>query len=270
MPSASPPIPTSTIIALERLRARRAIRIADETRPIAGGIACRRVRGTWANVLVGAGLTQPITAADLTEAINFFAAIGKDARIEISDRADASLYEHAAAAGFSLRFMVTVLGLTIDRAQFESTPAAPPGIAITRLDPADRALCESAALVLATCFAPEGTPPRDDDFAANLAGLTHPESLGYVALANDRPIGAGMMDVDGDLATLWGAAVLPDFRRRGVQTALVQHRLHHAARAGATLITVEASAGGPTHRNAARRGFEMIATRAVVTRKHMI
>lgn len=79
-----------------------------------------------------------------------------------------------------------------------------------------------------------------------------------------------MMDVEGDLATLWGAAVLPDFRRRGVQTALVQHRLHHAARAGATLVTVEASAGGPTHRNAARRGFEMIATRAVVTRKHMI
>lgn len=263
------PLPTS-IIALEHLRARRALRIAADTRPLAGGIACRRAGTTWANVLVGAAISRPVTAEDLTETIKFFSAIGRDARIEISDRADPSLFEHAASAGFSLRCMVSILGFTIDRAWADRAPTSPLGIEIIRLDPADRARCQATARVLATCFAPEGAPPRDEDFVANLAGLTHPDSLGYVALADGRPIGAGMMDADGELATLWGAAVLPDFRRRGVQSALIHHRLHHAARAGATLITIETSAGGPTHRNTARLGFTMIATRAIVTRKHTI
>lgn len=266
MPSVPTPLPISTVAALECLRSRRAIRIADHTMPFAGGVACRRARGTWANVIIGAAIEQPVSAADIARAIAFFSEVGKEARIEISDRADPSLCERAAAAGFSLKFLVAALARAIDPAQSAANLAVPAGVEIIRIDPSDRVLCEATSHVLAGCFAPAGSPPRDEDIAANVAGLTHPESLGYVALADGRPIGAGMMDVDGGLATLWGAAVHPEFRRRGVQAALVQHRLAHAARSGATLVTIETTAGGPTHRNAARMGFEMISTRAIVTR----
>jgi GNAT superfamily N-acetyltransferase len=72
--------------------------------------------------------------------------------------------------------------------------------------------------------------------------------------------------VDG-VAWLGGAATIPKHRQRGVQAALVAHRLRLAAQLGCGLAAVTALSNGPSARNIVRLGFQHIHTQAVVERK---
>jgi GNAT superfamily N-acetyltransferase len=63
------------------------------------------------------------------------------------------------------------------------------------------------------------------------------------------------------MAVLGGASTLPEFRRRGVQTALQHARLTFAAGAGCDLATTITQPGSASQRNAERRGFHVIYTR---------
>lgn len=71
---------------------------------------------------------------------------------------------------------------------------------------------------------------HDDDRAPGL----------FVALCAGTPAGAGGYSLSGEVARLWGAAVLSDFRRRGVYRALIAERIRDARARGATLALVHA------------------------------
>ncbi len=60
-----------------------------------------------------------------------------------------------------------------------------------------------------------------------------------------------------------GAATLPDFRRRGVQSALVARRLADAAAAGCELATVTTQPGSKSQRTCSG-GASICSTRAVL------
>ncbi len=73
--------------------------------------------------------------------------------------------------------------------------------------------------------------------------------------------------VDGPkAAALFALAVLPAYRRRGVQQALIAARLRAAAEAGATVVTISALPGVATERNARRMGFQVAYTKVVLVR----
>ena len=88
----------------------------------------------------------------------------------------------------------------------------------------------------------------------------------YVARVDDQVAGAASMRIDGDIAQLAGAATLPAFRRRGVQTALLRHRLQDARDAGCALAVVTTQPGSTSQANAQRRGFALLYTRAILVR----
>jgi ribosomal protein S18 acetylase RimI-like enzyme len=79
------------------------------------------------------------------------------------------------------------------------------------------------------------------------------------------------MRIDRGIAQLCGAATLPEQRRRGVQSALLDRRLADAGTAGCDLAVVTTQPGSKSHENVQKFGFELLYTRAVLLspeRKH--
>lgn len=112
---------------------------------------------------------------------------------------------------------------------------------------------------------------RDDAFTANdeigRAGFVVPDSHTFLAFLDEEPVGCGAVQFVDGVAWLGGAATIPAFRRRGIQAALVGHRLRLAAEAGCDLAAVTALSNGPSARNIVRLGFQHTHTQAVVERR---
>jgi GNAT superfamily N-acetyltransferase len=83
----------------------------------------------------------------------------------------------------------------------------------------------------------------------------------YVADWKGVPAGAAAMFVHEGVGLLAGASTAPEFRRRGVQAALLAARLTDAARTGCDLAMMVALPGSSSQRNAERRGFRIGYTR---------
>lgn len=64
-----------------------------------------------------------------------------------------------------------------------------------------------------------------------------------------------------------GAATLPVFRRRGIQTALLERRLVDARAAKCKLTVVTTQPGSKSQANSQRRGFQLLYTRAILIRE---
>jgi hypothetical protein len=72
--------------------------------------------------------------------------------------------------------------------------------------------------------------------------------------------------MDAGVAQLCGAATLPAFRRRGVQTALLRRRLADARRASCDVAVMTTQPGSKSHENGHRRGFALLYARAVLVK----
>ncbi len=68
------------------------------------------------------------------------------------------------------------------------------------------------------------------------------------------------------MACLFGATTLPPYQRRGIQSALIAHRLDAARRAGASLATIGSAPAHHTARNAMRHGFQLAYAKVILVR----
>jgi GNAT superfamily N-acetyltransferase len=91
-----------------------------------------------------------------------------------------------------------------------------------------------------------------------LTGLT-----AFAARLDGQVAGAGALAVGGGLGYLANAATPPEWRRRGVQTALIAARIDAAARAGCEEVIALAEYGSPSQRNLERAGLQVAYTQAV-------
>jgi GNAT superfamily N-acetyltransferase len=107
---------------------------------------------------------------------------------------------------------------------------------------------------------PELLRPRLEEIAAA------PGWQCFVAYAEGAPAATGAVFVSGDVGWLGMAGTLPEFRRRGAQTALLAARIDAAREAGCTVVvteTGEPTEGRPSnsYRNIVRAGFEPLYVR---------
>ncbi len=79
----------------------------------------------------------------------------------------------------------------------------------------------------------------------------------FVAVADSAPIGTASVSIRGGIAVLRGTSVLPEWRGKGVQSALIAHRLGQASSAGAEWVLAEAEFGSTSHRNLERAGLRL-------------
>jgi GNAT superfamily N-acetyltransferase len=79
----------------------------------------------------------------------------------------------------------------------------------------------------------------------------------FLALVAGEPAGGGTVAVSGDVAVLSGTAVLPRFRGRALQVALIRARLAHGRDRGCTLATSTTQPGTASQASLVRCGFRV-------------
>src|SRR5262249_34865127 len=79
-----------------------------------------------------------------------------------------------------------------------------------------------------------------------------------LALVDGVPAGGASLCMHDGVAVVNGASTLPEYRRRGIHSALLRARLEMASSEGCDLaMTNTAPAGGASQRNAERHGFRV-------------
>ncbi len=72
---------------------------------------------------------------------------------------------------------------------------------------------------------------------------------------NDYPVGCASVTIRDGIATLGGMSTVTAHRRRGVQAALIRHRLQFASKNGCDMAASTAATNGDSQRNLSRHGF---------------
>lgn len=90
--------------------------------------------------------------------------------------------------------------------------------------------------------------------------VSKPGSRFYLAYMNGQPVSGGALEIYQGVASLVASDTLPEYRRHGVNTALLRARLEIAAQAGCEIAVLKTHPGSATQTNALREGFELVYT----------
>jgi ribosomal protein S18 acetylase RimI-like enzyme len=233
---------------------------------LAGGVAVVAGPGAPFSKIAGLGF-EPIDVLRLDEVERIYAENETPVRVELPSLANNEVGELLTRRGYTLLGFENVLAVAV-------SSAAPEGgdVSVTRVIDAESAQWVE---VLASSFAepdkydgPSLEEPVDRaaldvlfDQIGSIDGFVR-----YVARRNGEAAGAAGMRIANGIAQLCGAGTLPAHRRRGVQTALLRHRLADAARAGCAIAVVTTQPGSVSQQNVQRQGFELLYTRAILVK----
>lgn len=236
-------------------------------REMNGGIAAFVEPGAPFNKVAGVGF-DGVPAPEVLEALEReFAQRQVAVRFEVSTLADSGVVRLLTRRGYELVGFENVLGLAVHAA-----PAPAPGIEVTR------AADDEAPLwldVVATGFmtpdvfdGPAATESIPRDVLDRVFGdtIAAPGFERYLARRGGSLAGGASLRIQNGVAQLNGAATLPEHRRQGVQTALLRHRLHEAARRGCDLAVVTTEPGSRSQANVQKAGFALLYARAVLVK----
>ncbi len=259
------------IARLEEGRLGRALpEIADESRAVGGGVASRATPGSWLNYAVNVGMHGPVDRAEVEDVTRWYEAAGTEPRFEVCPYADGSLVEALAALGYVPRVFESVLFRELrEREEYATVWPRPDGLEVRVLDPSDAAATRALLEVIVPAFFAEGIEPAESDYDVAARSVRHPRTLTVAAYMGDVCVGGGAMDLGEASAALFGLAVHTDYRRRGIQQALIAERLRIARERGARLATIGCRTGqepSGTERNARRMGFQVAYTKVAVVR----
>jgi GNAT superfamily N-acetyltransferase len=218
--------------------------------PLTGGMLIALGPGRYVNRSMGVGPDLDDDQLDVIE--RFFSQAGVPAAVQVSSRADTATVRRLTGRGFRPQW-------------FRSVHAAPvpgsPGLRSVdgyRIIEVDETSIDDWLHVLAEGNdVATGEPRRlSDEFgraAHRAAG-----AVDLLAWRDGRPVGCGSMQVAGGVGWMGAAATLPDARDRGVQGALLRHRIGLAADAGCDLVAATALPNSASVRNLVRHGLGLV------------
>lgn len=202
---------------------------------------------------LGLGMDGPVSAAEIDRVEAFFAERDLEPRIDLCPLADPSLLGELRARSYRLDSFLNVL--------FHPLPApALETAGDVEVIPAADDLRDAWLDVVSAGFA-GAYPPPDDMVAVIRPTAVSATARRFLARIDGQPAGGGAYAVAGPVAELGSAATHPDFRRRGVQRALIAARLAAASEEGCTIASLTTTPGSAAQRNAERAGFRVAYTR---------
>ncbi len=233
--------------------------------PIGGGQLVLFGRGMYVNRGLGLGLGVDVSSGDLDTLEAVSVAAGVDPEIEVCPWAQPPLLELTAERGYRLRWFRSVL---IRPTAHHGDPPPAGVVTSTVVDAVGLAQWQESSAV---GFGAVGADPAGKQ--ARLVSDRYADALSraagtrlYLASVDGQPVGAAALTLRDGLATLSGMSTTPPARRRGVQAALLAHRLYDAAEAGCDLAMTSAVPGGVSERNLLRHGFTLAYTKVGVRR----
>lgn len=234
--------------------------------PIAGGHAVFAGPGSPANKAIGVGFGAGTDEGALEAIEQQWRERGEPMRFELSMLADASLAPLLTARGYRIAGFENVSGRAVGEA--DTRPSLPPGVTIEDV-PADD-YREWLDVTLDAFGAPDGSAPNEEQYPRELLEgvmadfVATPGFTRYLLRVGGVPAGEATMRLDDGIAQLCGAATLPAFRRRGIQSLLFRWRIALARDAGCDLAVVTTQPGSRSQSNAIRQGFSLLYTRVVL------
>jgi len=233
-----------------------------------GGMATYTGPDSPLNKIAGLGFDGQLDEAELAAIEAALQRRGEAVRVELSSLAEPAIGAALTRRGYVLRGFENILGRQLP-IEASATGA---GIEIVANDDEDFAAWLD---VIVTGFAtpdtqgqgPAESVPREvlEQIIGDMASARG--FVRYLAHLGGRAAGAGSMRICAGVAQLCGAATLPDLRRRGVQTALLNRRLQIASDAGCEVAVITTQPGSKSQENAQRQGFELLYVRAVLMRQ---
>ena len=236
--------------------------------PVAGGVASFAEAGSPYNKVAGLGFGGVPGPAAWDEIEWAYAALGAPVQVELAHLADPAIGALLTGRGYRLTLFDNVLGLVL---RGEPERVTPPGVEVR---PSGEEEFEAWLDVVLEGFAhpdTQGMPLHDElpreviagagrDFAA--AG-----GIRYIALRDGVVAGGARLCMAEGVAQLAGATTAPEYRRRGVQAALLSARLADAAAAGCGIAVVTTLPGSKSQQNVQRQGFDLLYTRAALVKQ---
>ncbi len=242
-------------------------RVFQKTRPeigaseeeICGGHMIFAGLGSPIGRATGVGLDRPFTAKDLDRVEQFYRARGAPSQVDICPLHDPALFEMFKERGYAIAELNNVLYRRLDPE--EKFPLVPEGCEIRPGLPEE---AEAAGSIVEQAFFPDGAP---EPYRGLLSPLYQMEgALTFVATTGGRMVacGAGLVIPEHRVFGLFGAGTLPEFRGRGLQTALLRVRMAAAAKAGCEYAVVVTQGGTTSQRNSERLGFRVAYSKVTV------
>jgi len=239
--------------------------ISDIAVPFAGGWMCRSAPGSWANGTFGAGIDQEVTARQVGELIDFYAQANIEPRVELCPFAHASLITELGNAGFIIKCFENVFYHPLNQSETIRAPfEAPADLVIRIVDRTNEADVERFTVASIGPFLPDGATITEGMLETTRRVARHPRCTCLMAELDGHVVSTGAMESHESIAALFALSVLKEYRRRGIQQAMMAWRLNEAARRGARFATIGARPGIGTERNARRMGFQVAYTKAIL------
>ncbi len=208
--------------------------------------------GLFVNRALGLGIDAAVGDLELDELERRSAAAGVAAQVEVTGVTRPGLIELLHARGYVESGRTSVLFMRL--VDHRPEPMAPTGLTIELVDDVTLPTWRETAAAAWGHDAPDRRSVSDA-FANAAHVVDEPGLMLARSDADGRPVGCATLKVRNDMATLGAMSTLPNERKRGVQTALVRHRLDLAARLGADLAVTSVAAGSNSERNLQRLGF---------------
>jgi GNAT superfamily N-acetyltransferase len=234
---------------------------------IGGGVAVFVERDSPTNQLIGAGFSGRADDDVLSEVEAHFARHRARLQAEVATLADPALHRQLVERGYVPGGFENVLGHPLRNVVAPSDGS----MTVELLSASD---LETLAGVMAEGFStpdPGGVggdqlPPANEIRQAFMSTWRTPGFRGYIARIDGTIVGGAVLRIDEGVAQFSGAATLPAFRRRGVQTALLRARLADAARAGCDIGVVVTQPASKSQQNVQREGFSLLYSRQLLVK----
>jgi hypothetical protein len=250
-------------VALAQALSRQDRSWGTEVLAVAGGYLVLSGPGLYVNRGRGVGIAPALGDGDLALIESRCAAVGVPAAVEVTPATDPATLAALAQRGYvhDTGADVSVFVRALD------DPADPPPPSGIEVDPAPSIEEWQEVSALGWGHTTAAARRAADAFARAAHAVDGEQMVIAYDVRHGRPLGCASMSLRDGVATLGGMSTIPAERGRGVQGALILHRLELARSAECDLATTATVMGGASERNVQRYGFELAYVRRTFVRR---
>jgi len=210
----------------------------------------------------GTGLDRPFTTDDLDRIEQFYREHRAPSQVDLTPMHEPTMFEMFKQRGYAIAELNNVLYRKLDAE--EKFPPAPAGCEIrrSRLEEA-----EITGTIVESAFFPDGPPEAFRGLIKPLYQMEH--ALAFAASIDGKLVacGTGLIIPEHRVFALCGAGTLAEYRRRGLQTALLRTRMAAATEQECEYAVVVTQGGTTSQRNAERLGFRVAYSKVTVIKQ---
>jgi ribosomal protein S18 acetylase RimI-like enzyme len=207
---------------------------------------------------VGIGLDKPVEAFELERVEEFFKGRGARVVIDVCPLADSSFIALLGERGYRVAEFHHIWYRALEKDERFAQQTSGPEV--LEVGPTDAELW--IRTVTRGFMDQDNLTDKDVEIAT--MSFMKSDTRCFLARIEGRPVGGGVLAINDGLAALFSGSTVKDFRRRGVQTALLRARMEAAALASCDLAVIKTSPGTASQRNVERAGFRLAYTRAAM------